>query len=63
MTTIHVGDHETDCKICQENCSCSKCEQDNRIKENLSYAMEHMDELSFFEFEEVFEDRDPVEFL
>ncbi len=22
MTTIHLGDHETDCEICKANCGC-----------------------------------------
>jgi hypothetical protein len=25
MTTIHLGDHNTDCKICQDLCSCDEC--------------------------------------
>lgn len=63
MTTIHLGDHETDCLICQQNCSCDKCEQDSRIKENLNYAMDNFEDYSFQDFEDIFEDRDPFEFL
>lgn len=25
MTTIHLGDHNTDCKICQDLCGCDEC--------------------------------------
>lgn len=40
-----------------------KNEQDERIKENVAWAMDHLDEISFDEFEQMFEDRDPMEFL
>lgn len=63
-TTIHLGDHETDCLACQQNCSCGTCEQNARIKENmdldLEYALEHGD---LQMFEDIFEDRDPFEFI
>ena len=63
-TTIHLGDHETDCLTCQQNCSCDTCEQNARIKENmdldLEYALEHGD---LQMFEDIFEDRDPFEFI
>jgi len=36
-------------------------EQNERIRENLFYA--DWDEMTFDEFEEMFEDRDPTEFL
>ena len=25
MITIHLGDHTTDCEICQMNCDCEEC--------------------------------------
>lgn len=64
MTTIHAGDCSTDCPTCKLNCECGKCEQDKRIKENmesdLAYALETGD---FQMFEDIFEDRDPFEFI
>jgi hypothetical protein len=36
-------------------------EQNERIRENLLYA--DWEEMTFFEFEDLFEDRDPFEFL
>jgi hypothetical protein len=29
MTTVHLGDHETDCEICKMNCGCEVCSEDN----------------------------------
>ena len=53
--TIHAGDHTTDCGTCQQN---------SRIKDNmdsdLDYALESGD---FNAFMDIFEDRDPFEFL
>ena len=57
MTTIHAGDHDTDCEICQANCDCQDC----RIKTNLEYF--DFDEGTLQDFEDLFEDRDPLEFL
>ena len=28
MTTIHLGDHETDCDICKMNCGCEVCHEE-----------------------------------
>ena len=36
-------------------------DQDARIRENLQYA--DFDEMDFEDFEDMFEDRDPIEFL
>ena len=62
--TIHAGDHTTDCRTCKDNCSCGTCEQNSRIKDNmdsdLDYALESGD---FNAFMDIFEDRDPFEFL
>jgi hypothetical protein len=53
--TIHAGDESTDCGVCQQNA---------RIKDNmdsdLDYALESGD---FDMFMDIFEDRDPFEFL
>lgn len=60
MTTIHVGDHTTDCETCKANCDCQDCRIKDNISNDLAYALEHGDlEL----FESIFEDRDPFEFL
>ena len=57
VTTIHAGDHTTDCGTCEQNA---------RIEENLSLAKEEYGDIgamSYAEFEEIFEDRDPFEFI
>jgi hypothetical protein len=38
-------------------------EQTERIQNELALALDNLDELSFEEFEELFEDRDPFEFI
>lgn len=38
-------------------------EQGDRIRENLADWQENPEEYSYFDFEEIFEDRDPFEFL
>ena len=38
-------------------------EQTARIQNELAQALENLDEYDFFEFSEIFEDRDPFEFL
>ena len=64
MTTIHAGDCSTDCAQCKANCECGKCEQDNRIKENMASDLEAALESGDFQaFQDIFEDRDPFEFL
>ena len=32
MTTVHLGDHETDCDICKMNCGCRDCEKNDNEK-------------------------------
>ena len=60
MTTIHAGDHTTDCETCQLNCDCQDCRIKNNMEADLDYALETGDlEL----FESIFEDRDPFEFI
>jgi len=59
-TTIHLGDHETDCKICKLNCDCQDCRIKQNIKDNLEYALENND---FQMFEDIFEDADPFDYL
>jgi hypothetical protein len=62
--TVHAGDHDTDCAICKANCDCGKCEQDRRIKENMADRLD--DALAngdLAEFEDIFEDRDPFDFI
>jgi len=64
MTTIHLGDHTTDCAICQANCSCGTCEQNERIKENMTNDLDYALEMGDFDaFMDIFEDRDPFEFM
>lgn len=63
MTTIHLGDHDTDCETCKLNCSCHTCEQTNRINENVEDFYLNPAEYSFEDFESMFEDRDPIEFI
>ena len=64
MTTIHAGDHTTDCAICQANCSCGTCEQNERIRQNMADDLERaIEEGDLQAFEDIFEDRDPFEFL
>jgi len=64
MTTIHAGDHTTDCDTCKANCSCGTCEQNERIKQNMADDLERaIEEGDFQAFEDIFEDRDPFEFL
>ena len=62
--TIHVGDHTTECDVCKANCSCGTCEQNERIKQNMEDSLE--DALANGDlqaFEDIFEDRDPFEFI
>ena len=60
MTTLHLGDHTTDCETCKLNCDCQDCRIKDNMSNDLDYALEHGDlEL----FESIFEDRDPFEFL
>lgn len=60
MTTIHVGDHTTDCDICKKNCDCQDCRIKQNIKDNLDEVLENGD---FQGFEDIFEDRDPFDFI
>ena len=63
-TIIHLGDHETDCDVCKLNCGCDKCEQDSRILENIKLDIEYALETGNLQmFEDMFEDRDPFEFI
>ena len=59
MTTIHAGDHTTDCETCQANCDCQDC----RIKNNLNDYYQNSDEYTFEDFEAIFEDADPFDYL
>lgn len=55
VTTIHVGDHTTDCGTCEQNA---------RIKENMAERLdEALENGDLAEFEDIFEDRDPFEFI
>lgn len=40
-----------------------KDEQGERIRENWAEARENFDEYTFSELEDIFEDRDPLEFI
>lgn len=53
-TIIHAGDHDTDCGTCQQNA---------RIKEGLADYMANPAEYNIWELEDIFEDRDPFEFI
>ena len=54
-TTIHAGDHTTDCGTCEQNA---------RIKQNMEDDLERaVLEGDLQAFEDIFEDRDPFEFL
>ena len=63
MTTIHAGDCSTDCIKCKANCDCMKCEQTRRIAEQVALYHQAPDDYSIFELEDIFEDRDPFEFI
>ena len=55
VTTIHAGDHTT---------GCGTCEQNARIKQNMEDDLERaIEEGDLQAFEDVFEDRDPFEFI
>ena len=53
--TIHLGDESSECGTCQQN---ARIEQN--IASDLDYALETGD---FNAFMDIFEDRDPFEFL
>ncbi len=57
MTTIHAGDHTTDCETCRLQCDCQDC----RINRNIGEI--DTSELDFDDFLAIFEDRDPSEFI
>lgn len=59
MTTIHAGDHTTDCETCRLQCDCQDC----RIKRNASGIDWSDPDLDFDKVMEYFEDRDPTEFI
>ena len=64
MTTIHAGDCSTDCAQCKANCECGKCEQDARIRQNMKDDLARaLADGDLSAFEDIFEDRDPFEFL
>lgn len=63
MTTIHAGDCSTDCVKCQAQCDCMKCEQTARIKEGVALYYQNPDDYNVWELEDIFEDRDPFEFI
>lgn len=64
MTTIHTGDHTTDCETCKANCSCGTCEQNARIQQHMDNDLEYALETGDFDlFMDIFEDRDPFEFM
>jgi hypothetical protein len=56
-TTIHAGDHTSDCVTCQKNCECQRC----RITENMKEI--DWEEMSFDEIADIFEDADPTDYL
>jgi hypothetical protein len=60
MTTIHLGDHDTDCETCKANCDCQDCRIRENMKDNLAYALETGD---LQMFEDIFEDADPFDYL
>lgn len=39
MDTIHLGDHNTDCEICQINCDCEECFPD--INDDFPFYLEY----------------------
>jgi hypothetical protein len=54
-TTIHAGDHTTDC---------GTCEQNERIKQNMEDSLDDVLESGDSQaFQDIFEDRDPFEFI
>ena len=59
MTTIHAGDHTTDCETCKLNCDCQDCRIQNNLKDYFEAPLDY----SLFDFEDIFEDRDPAEFI
>lgn len=48
---------------CQAQCECMKCEQTARIKEGVALYYQNPDDYSVWELEDIFEDRDPFEFI
>lgn len=63
-TTIHAGDCSTDCETCRLQCECGTCLQNKRIRQNIqSDLMDALESGDFEAFEEIFEDRDPLEFI
>lgn len=64
MTTLHLGDHENGCAKCAENCGCGTCEQNARIEQNMDDNLEYALATGDFDlFMDIFEDRDPFEFM
>ena len=62
--TIHAGDHTSDCAECKAKCSCGTCEQNSRIKDNMDSDLDYALEMGDFDaFMDIFEDRDPFEFM
>ena len=56
-TTIHTGDHTTDCETCKLQCDCQDC----RITRNASEI--DWSDPDWDDIEAIFEDRDPAEFF
>ena len=55
VTTIHAGDHTTDC---------GTCEQNERIRQNMEDSLDDVLESGDSQaFQDIFEDRDPFEFI
>ena len=55
VTTIHAGDHSTDCGTCEQNA---------RIQQNMADSLDYAIETEDFDmFMDIFEDRDPFEFI
>lgn len=58
-TTIHTGDHTTDCETCRLQCDCQDC----RIQKRASAIDWEKFDWQTMDLDEVFEDRDPSEFI
>ena len=55
VTTFHTGDHTTGCGVCEQN---------SRIKQNMEDDLERaIEEGDSQAFQDIFEDRDPFEFI
>jgi hypothetical protein len=58
-TIIHTGDHTTDCETCRLQCDCQDC----RIQRKANEIDWERFDWQTMDLDDVFEDRDPSEFI